>query len=75
MKRFVALGVASLALAAGSAHAGGCNYGEQAAVTASAAEAVEESAADAAQDPKLLAALRARDAAEGRTVETVVVPN
>ena len=75
MKRFVALGVASLALAAGSAHAGGCTYGQHQAAMASAEDAVEASEVDAAQDPKLLAALRARDAAEGQTVETVVVPN
>ena len=76
MKRFVALGIASFALAAGSAHAaGGCSYGKQQAAMASAHDAVEESAVQDETDPKLLAALKARDAAEGETVEIVVVPN
>ena len=74
MKKLIAIAAGSLALVAGSAHAGGgCNYGKHQAAMASAEDAVEESAVEDATDPRLLALLKERDAAA--EVETVVVPN
>ena len=73
MKKLIAIAAGSLALVAGSAHAGGCNYGKHQAAMASAEDAVEASEVEDATDPRLLALLKERDAAA--EVETVVVPN
>jgi len=73
MRRSIVLVAGALALAAGSAHAGGgCAYGQHQAAMADAGE-VQDAAADSELSPELLALLKKRE--EESLEQSLVVPD
>ena len=72
MKPTLFLAAASLTLFAGSAVAGGCVYGQKAAM-ADAHDAAEEPIAEEGLNPELLALLKKRE--KESLEESLVVPN
>lgn len=72
MKRFVVMTAGSLALLAGNAFAGGCIYGQKAAM-ADAHDAVQEPIAEQGLSPELLARLKEQE--KESLEESLVVPN